>query len=268
MKHPVRDRFWVFLCALCAFCGAVGMIALALGYITVDPAITVLQKFAPDAMMTGKKQIVLAAAAVVFALIGVRLFAILLPAKKKRSSSFAYQQNENGMVRISVKALEALVQRCLNQHKELKVVSSSLFSDEESVSVDAHITLQSDISMPLAISALQKQIKRYLEACSGVVVEEVRVFVDGTIPANAETAQSPYAIPASVLEEDADLSELKEEDAAELAVEEPAEQAVAAPTEELVLEVPQAEEAAEEAVEAGQTEEPVQENEKTDEVSE
>lgn len=55
-----------------------------------------------------------------------------------------------------------------NQHAELKVVTSSLYSDEESIRVDVHISLQSDISMPLAISALQKQIKKYLEACSGV----------------------------------------------------------------------------------------------------
>ena len=55
------------------------------------------------------------------------------------------------------------MQRCLNQHAEIKVVSSSLFSDEETVRVDVHIALQSDISMPLAISSLQKQIKRYLD---------------------------------------------------------------------------------------------------------
>ena len=61
------------------------------------------------------------------------------------------------------------------------------------------MTLQSDISMPLAISALQKQVKKYLEACSGVAVQEVRVFVDGTTPATEETVNSPYAIPASLL---------------------------------------------------------------------
>lgn len=270
MKHPVRDRLWIFLCGLCALCGAAGIVALLLGYMTLDPVIAVLQKFTPDAMMTLKKQIALAAAAAVLVLIGLRLFAILFPPKKKRSSSFAYQQNENGMVRISVKALEALVQRCLNQHPELKVVSSSLFSDEESVSVDAHITLQSDISMPLAISALQKQIKRYLEACSGVVVQEVRIFVDGTMPADADTAQSPYAIPASVLDKDADLSDLKEEAPAELVIEEnetPAQEEQKPEQEELVLEIPQEAEAIEEA-EAAQESEAEQAPEKTEEVSE
>ena len=261
MKHPVRDRFWVFLCGLSALCAAAVVAALAIGQLPVEPMNELLAYISGS--LTVKDQAVMLGAAAALVIVALRLFSIIFPAKKKRSSSFAYQQNENGMVRISVKALEALVQRCLNQHKELKVVSSSLFSDEESVSVDAHITLQSDISMPLAISALQKQIKRYLEACSGVVVEEVRVFVDGTIPANAETAQSPYAIPASVLEEDADLSELKEE--AELVIEETAEQEEIALAEEPISEAEQDEEAAEICT---ADEEAVQENEKTDEVSE
>ncbi|MBR3795224.1 MAG: alkaline shock response membrane anchor protein AmaP [Clostridia bacterium] len=270
MKHPVRDRIWIFLCGVCGLCVAAVPAALLLGVVTVDPVTALLARISDGVSV--KEQAALAAAAIVLVLVALRLFAILLPAKKKRSSSFAYQQNENGMVRISVKALEALVQRCLNQHPELKVVSSSLFSDEETVCVDAHITLQSDISMPLAISALQKQIKRYLEACSGVVVQEVRVFVDGTIPANAETALSPYAIPASVLEKDADLSDLKDEPQEELAeaAEETASEEIMA--EEAVAEAAQEAETAEEPAETCEAEEAAQdeteEPEKTDEVSE
>lgn len=208
MKHPVRDRFWILFCSLCALCVAAAAVALLLGKITVDPAVVLLGRVSN---MTVKVKGALVAAAVVMVLFALRLFSIILPKKKKHSSSFAIQHNENGMVRISVKALEALVQRCLNQHAEIKVVSSSLFSDEETVRVDVHIALQSDISMPLAISSLQKQIKRYLEACSGVKVKEVRVFVDGAIPANAKTAESPFAIPASMLGQES-LSELKEEE--------------------------------------------------------
>lgn len=256
MKHPVRDRIWIFLCGLCGLCAAAAVAALAVGKVSLDPVTALLARVSDG--LNIKTQAAMIGVAAVLVLVALRLFAILLPAKKKPSSSFAYQQNENGMVRISVKALEALVQRCLNQHPEIKVVSSSLISDEESVSVDAHITLQADISMPLAISALQKQIKRYLEACSGVVVEEVRVFVDGAIPANAATAQSPYAIPASVLEEDADLSDLKEETPDELVIEADAEPSAETQAEEtqdeaLVLEIPQEAEAAEQESEASET---------------
>lgn len=233
MKHPIRDRFLILLCALFALCGTAGVVALLLGRITVEPAIMILGRVAN---MSLKTRAVLIAVAVVLALFALLLIGVTLPSKKKRSSNFAYQQNENGMVRISLKALESLVHRCLNQHPELKVVSSSLFSDEESVRVDVHITLQSDISMPLAVSALQKQIKRYLEACTGVNVEEVRVYVDGTLNAAKNGEQSPYAIPATLL--GVDLSAAEESEEAESAAEEDAAQQEAEPAAEAAEEEP------------------------------
>lgn len=235
MKHPVRDRFWILFCSLCALCVAAAAVALLLGKVTVDPAVALLGRVSN---MTMKVKAALAGGAAVMVLFALRLFSIILPKKKQHSSSFAIQHNENGMVRISVKALEALTQRCLSQHPEIKVVSSSLFSDEETVRVDVHIALQSDISMPLAISSLQKQIKRYLEACSGVTVKEVRVFVDGAIPANAKTAESPFAIPASMLGQES-LADLKEEEPVIEVV-----QCQEAPAEEAPAEEPPVQEAA------------------------
>ena len=201
MKHPVWDRILILLCALAALGCAVGVVALLIGKISFDMitgwiASVDMSRFVVKAAMAG--------IAALFALLFLLLFAMILPSKKKRSSNYAIQRNENGMVRISLKALETLVNKCLNQHAELKVVTSSLYSDEESIRVDVHISLQSDISMPLAISALQKQIKKYLEACSGVMVQEVRVFVDSTIPADEKTVASPYAIPTALLGLDAD----------------------------------------------------------------
>ena len=247
MKHPVKDRILILLLALVALFGTVGAVALAMGKVTLDPVIQLMVKVS---LMSPKVKIALVVAAVLLALLALALIGMILPAKKKRSSNFAIQQNENGMVRISLKALDTLVQKCLNKHAELKVVTSTLFSDEESVRVDVHIALQSDISMPLAISALQKQIKKYLEACSGVVVKEVRIFVDSTLPANEDTAKSPYAIPASLLgmeQESLPAAEEKEEmilEVEEKTVEEPVQEKAAAeaPAEEAPVQ-----EAAEEA---------------------
>lgn len=197
VKHPVRDRIVILFCALCALLGAVAAVALCLGKVSFDASFIALLQRANQ--LDIKARAVYIAVAVVCIVFFLLLMSVVLPGKRRRSSNFAIQKNENGAVRISLKALDALVQKCLNQHAELKVVTSSLFSDEESILVDVHITLQSDISMPLAISALQKQIKKYLEACSGVMVKEVRVFVDNTMPATEDTSKSPYAIPASLL---------------------------------------------------------------------
>ena len=213
MKHPVWDRILILLCALVALGCAAGVVALLVGKISFDMitgwiAAVDMSKFVVKAAMVG----IAALFVLLFLLLKTGILPLekiqdvgdLLLSRKKRSSNYAIQRNENGMVRISLKALETLVNKCLNQHAELKVVTSSLYSDEESIRVDVHISLQSDISMPLAISALQKQIKKYLEACSGVMVQEVRVFVDSTIPADEKTEASPYAIPTALLGLDAD----------------------------------------------------------------
>lgn len=196
MKHPVGDRVLILLCALAALCGAAGSVMLLMGRISVETIAAMITQINMSSLLTKAIVVLVAAAFIVLCLL---LVGITLPAGRKRSSNYAIQRNENGMVRISLKALDALVKKCLDDHAELKVVNSSLFSDEESIRVDVHIALQSDISMPLAISALQRQIKKYLEACSGVMVQEVRIFVDSTIPANEETTKSPYAIPADFL---------------------------------------------------------------------
>ena len=201
MKHPVWDRILILLCALVALSGAAGAVMLLIGKVSLETIVALITSVDMSKLVVKAAMVGIAA---LFVLLFVLLFAMILPSRKKRSSNYAIQRNENGMVRISLKALESLVQKCLNQHAELKVVTSSLYSDEESIRVDVHISLQSDISMPLAISALQKQIKKYLEACSGVMVQEVRVFVDSTIPADEQTGKSPYAIPNALLGLDAE----------------------------------------------------------------
>ena len=199
MKHPVLDRILILLCAVAAFAGTAGIVLLLFGYLSMDSIIAFLGRVDVNSWL---QRCGLILCALVLFILGILLVGITLPGKRKRSSNYAIQHNENGMVRISVKALEALVQKVLDEHAELKVVTSSMHSDEESVRVDLHVTMQSDISMPLAISALQKQIKKYIESCSGVMVQEVRVYVDNTTPATNEAANSPYAIPAVLLGKD------------------------------------------------------------------
>ena len=122
MKHPVWDRILILLCALIALGCAAGVVALLIGKISFDMitgwiASVDMSRFVVKAAMAG--------IAALFVLLFLLLFAMILPSRKKRSSNYAIQRNENGMVRISLKALETLVNKCLNQHAELKVVTSS-----------------------------------------------------------------------------------------------------------------------------------------------
>ena len=118
----------MLLCALCALAGAAAFIGVCAGMLPLDPVIALLQRVA---VLSVKVRVALCVCALVLVILAVLLISAVLPGKRRRSSSFAIQKNENGTVRISLKALDALVQKCLNQHAELKVVTSSLFSDEE-----------------------------------------------------------------------------------------------------------------------------------------
>ena len=91
---------------------------------------------------------------------------------------FVVQRTDNGELRISVKAIEGLVQKCIDMHDEIRVNSQRIHNTRDGVVVDLNIALANNISIPLAVAALQKQIKQYLSASSGIDVTEVRVSVD------------------------------------------------------------------------------------------
>ena len=93
---------------------------------------------------------------------------------------FVVQRTDNGELRIAVKAIENLVQKCIDLHEEIHLVSMKILNGREGVVVDLCISLANNISIPLAVASLQKQIKQYLVASSGIEVKEVRVSVEST----------------------------------------------------------------------------------------
>ena len=99
---------------------------------------------------------------------------------KRHSDAFVVQRTDEGELRIAVKAIEVLVQKCIDTHDEVKVESMDIRNGREGVTVDLFISLANNISIPLAAASLQKQIKQYLAASSGIDVKEVRISVETT----------------------------------------------------------------------------------------
>ena len=93
---------------------------------------------------------------------------------------FVVQKTDTGELRIAVKAIENLVQKCIDLHDEIQVQDMKILNGREGVVVDLHVSLANNISIPMAIASLQKQIKQYLVASSGIEVREVRVIVEST----------------------------------------------------------------------------------------
>lgn len=93
---------------------------------------------------------------------------------------FVVQRTDTGELRIAVKAIENLVKKCIDLHEEIQLNSMSIMNGREGVVVDLNVSLANNISIPLAVASLQKQIKQYLSASSGIEVREVRVSVEST----------------------------------------------------------------------------------------
>ena len=172
-----------------------------------------------------------------------------------KRAGFVMQKGENGMIGVSIKSIEGLVQTCVKQHDVVASADISVVERRDGIVILLNIQEAAGVNIPLAVGALQKQIKQYVNTCTGVDVHEVRVMVENT---ESEAPASPYAVKEPVQPTAAAAAEIHQEPAAEPAAEAPAaeipseEAAEAAP----VAEAPATEEPAA-AEEASAVQEPV-----------
>lgn len=113
-----------------------------------------------------------------------------------KRTGFVMQQSENGVIGVSVKSIEGLVQTCVRQHEVIAGAEVSVVERKDGIIILLNIREAAGVNIPLAIGALQKQIKQYVTDCTGVDVHEVRVLVDNT---EDEASASPYAVKSPVV---------------------------------------------------------------------
>lgn len=133
-------------------------------------------------------------------LFGVYLMS--MPAKyRKAKDDFVLQQTASGELRISVNAIESLVQKVFVEHQEATLSRLEILNQRDGVVVDMGISLADNVSIPLLVGALQKQVKQHLLSSAGVDVKEVKVAVDTT---DAHVKHSPYLVSNAELTQEAD----------------------------------------------------------------
>ena len=118
---------------------------------------------------------------------------LLLFRHKGKNGKFIMQRTESGELAISLKALESMVMKCLEQHKELNAQSVHLENQKGSLVVRIRGNVAGGISIPLTVDTLQQQIRQYVTACSGVEVKDIRVEIEASGP---EAKDAPFAIEA------------------------------------------------------------------------
>ena len=112
-----------------------------------------------------------------------------------RNDKFVMQKTENGELAISLKAMESMVLKCLDTHKELTVQGIRLESQKGGLLIHIRGAAAGGVSIPLTVDALQQQIKQYVTACSGVEVKDIRVQIESSGP---DSTDSMFAVEAPI----------------------------------------------------------------------
>ncbi len=135
----------------------------------------------------------LAIALCAFGVCGLMMLSGKRAAKRK---GFVMQKGENGAIGVSIKSIEGLVQTCVRQHDVVSGARIAVVEHRDGIVILLDIQEAAGVNIPLAVGALQKQIKQYVGECTGVDVHEVRVMVENT---EETAAASPYAVKEPVV---------------------------------------------------------------------
>ena len=185
MKLRVRDRVFAALAGLASLGGAAWLVAETFFQIPVTDR---LRGFLLNDSMRNRAIVV--AAALVLVLAAVFLFSILFR-HSRRNKGFVDQKTDSGELTISIKAIDALVARCTEKSEDIRITSTAIEGLRDGLVITLRGTASTGVNIPLVTANLQKQIRSYVTACSGVDVKEVCVRVD----AMAEGSEnSPYRI--------------------------------------------------------------------------
>ena len=212
MKIRIRDRLLVMLAGLLLMAAAVAVIIVA--YFKNEWATTALAFIQVRDLPHMAATI---GGAILLLLLGLYCFLMLFRHRKRKD--FVLQETEAGEMSISIKAIEGLVQKCIDTHEELRVTSMKLDNSRKGLNVDLRLGTSSDMSIPLAVGSLQKQIKQYVNECSGIAINDVRVQVDTTaakvkdsvytVRSAAKEAAEPVTVEVPAIEEAAEETEEK-----------------------------------------------------------
>ena len=195
MKLRVIDRLVTALAGIMLVCLAVVPLADTLFDVGI------LDRLAKIAAFKSASHILfMVGGGVVVLLAGILSLRVAL--RRSKSKGFVVQTTDVGELSISIRAIEDLVNKCVAKHDELHVSSTTLDNSRGGLTIGLRVGLATGVNIPLAVNALQKQIKQYVTACSGVDVQEVKVQVEATsakakpsIYAGSERLENPAPLP-------------------------------------------------------------------------
>ena len=185
MKIRILDRILVAVAGLMLIAGCAGVVAQV--FFGKD-VIGFASKLLTPETSTGK--ILVGICAAILLILGLYCVLMLFRHRRRRDK-FVLQRLESGELAISLKTLETMVQKCVNQHQEIKTEGIRLENQRDGLLIRIRGTVAGGISIPLTVDTLQKQVKQYVTACSGVEVKGIRIQIESS---GEDAKDAPFAI--------------------------------------------------------------------------
>jgi len=233
MKLRWVDRFFAALLAVCILLTAAAFVAESFFGMQLSPYAVKL--FSSQET----KWIIFRVLAIVLLLVCAwGCVNLALRRGRKTDHEFVEQKTDGGELRVSVKAIEGLVRKSVARHDELELTDVKIWNGRDGLMVSLRCNTAADISIPLAMDAMQKQLKEYILESTGISVTEVLVDVEdaeaqlegGTYRLNDAVSCTPScARTAESSEQAAPAEETEEEPAEETVTEQPEETESAEP---------------------------------------
>ena len=220
MKIRILDRILVAVAGLILVAACAALIAQAVFQVDVTGAMAQGMQAATFWTRAGLTLVALG-------LLALGIYCILmLFRRRRRKDHFVIQRNDIGELAISMQVMDQMVRKCLAEHSELAVRDLEMENRKDGLVVRISGDTAGGISIPLTIETLQKHIKQYVTACSGVEISSVEVEIETS---GEDAADAAFAIPTPAMgrlpKETAREEKTPEQEHPEMAQEHPAESA-------------------------------------------
>lgn len=116
------------------------------------------------------------AALVVLFLAGLRLIMAAWQ-KPKAGGRAVVHEGALGQVRISLQAIESLVDKVVGQTQGVREVKSGIIPLAAGVGIEIRVVVTPDVNIPELSRQIQEQVKTYVYQVTGVSVSEIKVLV-------------------------------------------------------------------------------------------
>lgn len=98
----------------------------------------------------------------------------------QRGRYYVVKDEADGDVKISVHAIDHLIQKCIKQYGQVAHAKVRIGGKEDAMRITLHMTVRTDVNIPMLVEELRDDIKQQLDQSAGVTVSAVEVFVDAT----------------------------------------------------------------------------------------